>query len=121
MSIIEPKFQNAINEYFSQPEEDDYSKFINNLSNRNINSKFREEAAKADVAKYEQRNQAIRQDPQLYDRIQAKIQQLVERRDSDALSILDAINYNFPNCIAHTSSHSTLFFFGRPLLFFGAF
>ena len=29
--------------------------------------------------------------------------------------------YNFPNCIAHTSSYSTLFFFGRPLLFFGAF
>jgi len=31
------------------------------------------------------------------------------------------IKYNFPNCIAHTSSYSTLFFFGRPLLFFGAF
>ena len=92
MSIIEPKFQNAINEYFSQPEEDDYSKFINNLSKRDTNSKFREEAAKADIAKYEQRNQAIRQDPQLYDRIQAKIQQLVERRDSNTLSILNAIN-----------------------------
>lgn len=29
--------------------------------------------------------------------------------------------YNFPNCIAHPSSYSTLFFFGRPLFFFGAF
>ena len=31
------------------------------------------------------------------------------------------IEYNFPNCIAHPSSYSTLFFFGRPLFFFGAF
>ena len=31
------------------------------------------------------------------------------------------IKYNFPNCIAHPSSYSTLFFFGRPLFFFGAF
>ena len=30
-------------------------------------------------------------------------------------------DYNFPNCIAHPSSYSTLFFFGRPFFIFGAF
>lgn len=91
MPIIEPEFQNAINEYYGQPKESDFSKFVNNLSRRDTDPRFREEAARADIAKYEQRNQAVRQDPQLYDRIQAKVQQLIERRNSDALSILDAI------------------------------
>src|SRR5574344_1881870 len=35
--------------------------------------------------------------------------------------IVEGFKYNFPNCIAHTSSYSTLFFFGRPLLFLGSF
>ena len=35
--------------------------------------------------------------------------------------IFISLKYNFPNCIAHPSSYSTLFFFGRPLFFFGAF
>ena len=38
-----------------------------------------------------------------------------------AQQIMEIIKYNFPNCIAHPSSYSTLFFFGRPLFFFGAF